>query len=125
MTAEQQAGRFAEVRNALLRARQALPPSSADWACTDPTNPGSCDNLADFAELVEQVEYEVALYSLAGIARGCGAGPECWRWIDEAAGLMRFGPQEWARVRPDWASGPTSPGEQRDTVRTLPTPATP
>ena len=89
---------FVAVRAALDRARKALPPSADRWATTDPTNPGSIDTLADFNESVEQVEYEVALYSLAGIARGSGAGPECWLHIEDAARLMRFGPRERARA---------------------------
>lgn len=92
------AARFDAVRTALGLARRALPPSADRWATSDPVNPGSMDTLADFDESMEQVEYEVALYSLSGIAHGAGAGPECWKHIEEAARLMRFGPVERARA---------------------------
>jgi len=93
-----QADKFAAVQDALEQARRALPPSASRWATEDPVNPGSIDTLADFDDLMEQIEYEVALYSLAGIAKGSGAGPECWRHIEDAARLMRFGPRERARA---------------------------
>lgn len=86
------------VASALLRARAALPSTASRFATTDPVDPGSINTLASFQELLEQVEYEVALYSLAGIAKGSGAGPECWRHIEEAARLMHFGPRERARA---------------------------
>ncbi len=74
MNSQAEDARFAAVRDALQRARDALPPSASHWAKEDPNNPGSVDTLRDFAELMEQVEYEVALYAVAGIARGSGAG---------------------------------------------------
>ena len=92
------AARFEAVRAALDLARRSLPPSAQRWATADPVNPGSMDTLADFDESMEQVEYELALYSLAGVARGSGAGVECWKHIEEAARLMLIGPRERARA---------------------------
>ncbi len=92
------ADKLAAGRAALEQARHELPPRASRWATEDPVNPGSLDTLADFEELMEQNEYEVALYSLARIAKGAGAGPECWRYLEDAARLMRFGRQERARA---------------------------
>ncbi len=39
---------------------------------------------------MEEGEYEVALYSLAGIAWAVRAGSGCWSSLDEAAQLMGF-----------------------------------
>lgn len=89
---------YQAVATALGRARDLLPPTASSFANVDPLDPGSINTLASFSESIDQMEYEVALYSLAGIAKGSGADQECWRYIEEAARLMRFGPRERARA---------------------------
>jgi hypothetical protein len=40
---------------------------------------------------MEANEFEVALYSLVGIANSTGAGPKFWEIAEEAAALMHLG----------------------------------
>lgn len=75
---------YQAVAAALSRARELLPAAANRFATVDPLDPGSINTLASFAESMDQVEYEVALYSLAGVAKGSGADAECWRYIVSA-----------------------------------------
>lgn len=97
-TPEDPTSGFAEVRRALERARLALPDAALKLTSVDTAGHESIDTLESFDELMEQVEYEVACYSIAGIASASGAGAECWHHIEEAACLMRFGPRERERA---------------------------
>ena len=83
---------------ALRRARAALPTGAAAYATENPHNPDSIATLAYFEELLEQREWEVALYALAEIARGTRAGTDAWSAIDEAARIMNFDARQRARA---------------------------
>ena len=39
---------------------------------------------------MDEGEFEVALYSLAGIARAVEAGPSVWRFLQDAADAMQL-----------------------------------
>jgi len=88
--------RWTELRAALTKARMALPAAAAAYAVQHPRSPDSTVSLASFEMSMEHYEFEMALYSLVGIAKEVGAGPEFWSAAEDAAGLMKLG-SEWRK----------------------------
>lgn len=81
---------FAAVREALMRARAALPASAERYRHVSPGHPGTIGTLDQFDEEMEQYEHEVALWALAAVGRAVAAPPEFWAALDDAGRLMGF-----------------------------------
>ncbi len=84
------AARFEPVREALRRARAALPASAEQYRHVPPGQRGTIGTLDDFEEEMEQYEHEVALWALAEIGRAVSASQEFWTALDDAGRLMGF-----------------------------------
>lgn len=92
------ASRFESVRQALVRARTALPTSAERYRKTPADHPGGIGTLDGFDESMEQYEHEVALWALAAVGRAVVAPPEFWSALDDAGRLMGFDEAWRARV---------------------------
>lgn len=84
------AARFEPVREALRRARAALPATAKKYRSVPAGAPGTIGTLDTFEEEMEQYEHEVALWALAAIGRAVAAPPEFWSALDDAGRLMGF-----------------------------------
>ena len=89
-----------QIRHALEQARALLPQAADVYAArgSDPEHPASINTLQSYRESMDEGEYEVALYSLAGIAWAVSAGEDCWSSLDAAARLMGFDEQRRRRA---------------------------
>ena len=88
------AAHFEQVREALRRARAALPASADRYRSESSGERGSVGTLDQYDELMEQCEQEGALYALAEVGRAVTAPPEFWSALDHAGRLMGFD-EEW------------------------------
>ena len=86
------------IRIALLGARGFLPASADANEVGHPAHPASLNTLSNFEEFMEEGEYEVALYALAGIASEMQAGAAFWSTLAEAAQLMCFDKRQLERA---------------------------
>lgn len=83
-------GHFVPAREALQRARSALPDSSEQFRHVSPGQPGTIGTLDQYDELMEQYEHEVALWALAAVGRAVEAPLDFWAALDDAGRLMGF-----------------------------------
>jgi hypothetical protein len=98
--------RWSRLMLELRRARAFLPDSAKEYATRDPASPDSIVSLASYEESMEHYEFEMALYSLVGIAKAVGAGPKFWEIAEGIARLMHL-ENEWKKWEFPPAQGST------------------
>jgi hypothetical protein len=99
-TAESSYGPHGEVREALAEAIAALPPPGVVAAALRGRHPSSAATLPRVSELLEQTEWEAALFALVETARAVPAGLACRAALDRAARALGCPMPEWGSEPP-------------------------